>query len=373
MTTVAQHLQRLWCRMRKPVAPAAAGQSPSPGPSPLSDPGPGPVPGPAPATVADSTEQALPAPPGTAGAIPTILQSQNQPGQPGQGLHLHGQSQHFALWGSTRVGRSHAAHGKPCEDSVAARFTAQGALHAALADGVSSGARGDVASQAMVQFAVALPVVFAPAPGFAPGPQAQAARSDFHAVADCTTHPTQQHLAEQLAQADVHVAQALAAAAPGRSGATTSAAVWVGANGLAWFNRVGDCRVWHWRTAPGAAGDVTLTLAAQDQTFTALGEDPPPGVPPHNPARMVGNGRIGQPEVQALQLQPGDGLLLSSDGLHDVLSPDHLRRAIAHAQRRGATLRHLGRLLQRLARLRGSTDDIALIVLRWGPAGQTSA
>ena len=269
-------------------------------------------------------------------AAPTILQSQSQHGQPGQWLHLHGQSPQFALWGSTRVGRSHVACGKPCEDSVAASFSAQGALHAALADGVSSGARGDVASQAMVQFAVALPV-----PCF----DGQAT----HLVTQQTTHhAAQQHLAEQLAQADLHVAQALAAAAHGRSGATTSAAVWVAANGLAWFNRVGDCRVWHWRGVPGAAGDVSLTLCAQDQTFTALGEDPPPGVPPHNPARMVGNGRIGQPEVQALQLQPGDGLLLSSDGLHDLLSPDDLRQAIARAQSRGATLQHLGRLLERL-------------------------
>ena len=337
MTHWAQHLQHLWGRLRKPVAAAAAGSSP--GTCPLSGPGAGP--GPAPATVVDSAALAAPA----------IQQSQSQHGQPGQWLHLHGQSPHFALWGSTRVGRSHAARGKPCEDSVAACFTDQGALHAALADGVSNGARGDVASQAMVQFAVALPV-----PCF-----------DEQA----TQHAAQQHLTEQLAQADIHVAQALAAAAQGRSGATTSAAVWVAANGQAWFNRVGDCRVWHWRSGPGAAGDVSLTLCTQDQTFTALGEDPPPGVPPHNPARMVGNGRIGQPEVQALQLQPGDGLLLSSDGLHDVLSPDQLRQAIARAQGRGATLQHLGRLLQRLARRRGSTDDIALIVLRWGPGGLT--
>ena len=186
MSHWAQHLQHLWGRLLKPVAAVAAGSSP----------------GPAPATGVDSA----------ALAAPTILQSQSQHGQPGQWLHLHGQSPQFALWGSTRVGRSHVACGKPCEDSVAASFTAQGALHAALADGVSSGARGDVASQAMVQFAVALPV-----PCF----DGQAT----HLVTQQTTHhAAQQHLTEQLAQADLHVAQALAAAAHGRSGATTSAA-----------------------------------------------------------------------------------------------------------------------------------------------------
>ena len=211
----------------------------------------------------------------------------------------------------------------------------------------------------------------APPPGYPlPAPAVAASATTLAATHAATVQP----LAQQLAQADLHVAQAqalalaLAAAAYGRSGATTSAAAWVAANGLAWFNRVGDCRVWHWRGVPGAAGDVSLTLCAQDQTFTALSEDPPHGVPPHNPARMVGNGRIAQPEVQALQLQPGDGLLLSPDGLHDLLSPDELRQAIARAQGRGATLQHLGRML---ARRRGSTNDIALIVRRWGPAGQT--
>lgn len=325
MTAWAQHLQRLWQRMqphRSPDQPLAAPAGPSLG---------------------------LP-------LVPFVVQQ----GQPGQWQHLQAQSSHFSLWASTRVGRRHAAAEQACEDSVAACFTPTGALHVALADGVSSGARGDVASAALVSMAVALPVVYPPAPGFAAGSGAEADLQAAH-----------QHLVQRLAQADEQVAQALDQAAPGRSGATTGAAAWVSSSGLGWFTRVGDCRVHHWRSAPAAAtglpAGVVLTLAATDQTFALLDEAPPPGVPPHNPARMVGNGRMGQPEVQALQLQPGDGLLLSSDGLHDVLGTDLLCAAIARVQAGSGALPQLGRLLERLARQRGSRDDIALVLLRWWP------
>ena len=265
----------------------------------------------------------------------------------------------WALAVGTWVGRRHAQHGLPCEDTAAWRITPGGAAHLVVADGVSSGARGDVASAALASHVLGLEPAY-PSPASAtlgPGESAQDA------------------LAQQVLASDTVVQAALAAASPGRSGATTFAAVWLNAQGQGWFSRVGDCRLYLWRWQPGVDGNpgLTLTQATQDQTFAALDEPPPPGVPPDNPARMVGNGCIGAPDVLALQLAAGAGLLLCSDGVHDVLSADQLHRLIAHGLARGRPLPAVARLLARLARCSGSRDDIGIAMLVYQPGNASPA
>lgn len=270
----------------------------------------------------------------------------------------------WAVAAGTWVGRRHAQHGLLCEDTAAWRITPGGAAHLVVADGVSSGARGDVASAALAGHVLALePAYLMPAdlsaasPTLGPGESAQDA------------------LAQQVLASDAVVQAALAAASPGRSGAATFAAVWLDAQGQGWYSRVGDCRLYRWRWQRGVGGRpaLTLTQASQDQTFVALGEPPPPGVPPYNPARMVGNGCIGAPEVLALQLAAGDGLLLCSDGVHDVLSVEVLQRVVAHGLQRGRPLQSVARLLARLARSSGSRDDIGIAMAVYQPGGASPA
>lgn len=264
----------------------------------------------------------------------------------------------WSLAALTWVGPRHAQHGLPCEDTAAWRVTPGGAAHLVVADGVSAGARGDAASAALAMHLLGLDLAGPqrPDPSSSP-PTPGVAESE------------QEALARQVLAADAVVQAALDLASPGRSGAATFVAVWIDAQGQGWASRVGDCRLYLWRWYPGADGKpgLALTQATQDQTFAALGEAPPPGVPPHNPARMVGNGHIGQPEVQALQLAAGDGLLLCSDGVHDVLSADALQRVLAHGLARGRPLQAVAGLMARLARRGGSRDDIGIALLAYRP------
>src|SRR6185295_10658791 len=59
---------------------------------------------------------------------------------------------------------------------------------------------------------------------------------------------------------------------------------------LAW---VGDCRVYRLR----AGSDAPIDALTQDDTFARLAETPPAGSTPDDPARMVGNGAVAQPNV----------------------------------------------------------------------------
>ncbi|MFI4925818.1 MAG: PP2C family protein-serine/threonine phosphatase, partial [Vicinamibacteria bacterium] len=77
---------------------------------------------------------------------------------------------------------------------------------------------------------------------------------------------------------------------------------------VAW---VGDCRAWRVR-----AGDEPAELLTVDDTYRNLAEAPPPGGSPDDPARMVGNGAVDLPNVRCVALEPGERIVLASDGVH---------------------------------------------------------
>lgn len=229
-----------------------------------------------------------------------------------------------------------------CEDAAQVRFTDGGGLHAALADGVSQGARGDLASGVLVHHCVALE----------PGRHGRG--------------PTATEIGGCLEAAEVRVRNALAAVTDER-GAATLAAVWLDSEGEARLTHVGDCRIYGWRQE--ASGRVLLRALSEDQSYRLLREPPPPGCSPDNPARMVGVGALGEPPCTALRLYPGDGLLLCSDGLHDVLDGEALADAMASAfeyPHRDDALAILAAHLARRAQSLGSEDDIGVLLLQWG-------
>ena len=228
-------------------------------------------------------------------------------------------------------------------------------VHAALADGVTHGAAGDVAAAALARH-------------WLRGPAAGQSQLDF------------------LAQADNAVAQAIAALGPA-PGTATGAACWLGPDGRGTLTRIGDCRALLARRSAAAGLDMprwrVLPLTT-DQSYAAqMSQMPqyahlppeqwPAGIDPDQPACMAGIGRFGTPETFALAMQPGELLLLCSDGLHSVLDTAELQ-ALFDARLPGATaaasahtLLALADDLVQTAALRGSDDDItALLLARCG-------
>ena len=227
-------------------------------------------------------------------------------------------------------------------------------VHAAVADGVTHGAAGDVAAAALARH-------------WLRGPATSQSQLDF------------------LAQADSAVAQALALLGPA-PGAATGAACWLGPDGRGTLTRIGDCRALlaqrnahddgpaAWRVMPLTTDQSYAAQMSQMPQYADLPpEQWPAGIDPDQPACMAGIGRVGTPETFALALQPGELLLLCSDGLHSVLDtaelqalfdariPDDAAAASAH------TLLALAHDLVQTAALRGSDDDItALLLARCG-------
>lgn len=241
-------------------------------------------------------------------------------------------------------------HHRVCEDALHARVTAGGGLHAAVADGVSGGASGDVAARELVTHIVAMPPIRLRHPQ---GPQ------------------------RWLEQADAAVVRALVPYTGGAPGAATLAAAWLDADGGGFIAHVGDCRLYRWSWS--GQGGLQLHALTRDQTYARYRERPPRGVPPDNPARMIGIGGLGPPEIQPLQLAAGDGLLLCSDGLHKTLDGQALAHELADRMPPANTaggLDILARALAERAVELGSDDDVAVLLVQWqpdqgtGPSGQ---
>jgi protein phosphatase len=127
-----------------------------------------------------------------------------------------------------------------------------------------------------------------------------------------------------------------------------SAATWL----TAW---VGDCRVY--RFSPEGAGRVELLT--RDDTFAHLGETPPPGGSPGDPARMVGNGATTGANVVVHGLERGELLALCSDGVHKHLDDADWCRILAAP----LPLERRGEALVALARAHGSVDDATVLLL----------
>jgi PPM family protein phosphatase len=121
---------------------------------------------------------------------------------------------------------------------------------------------------------------------------------------------------------------------------------------IAW---VGDCRVYR----IGTETSESAQLLTVDDTYRHLSESPPPGGSHDDPARMVGNGAVSEPNVGRIVLRSGEMLLICTDGVHKHVDPRDLGRVL----RGSAPLaRRCGRLLA-LARAHGSLDDATVLVV----------
>jgi serine/threonine protein phosphatase PrpC len=163
-------------------------------------------------------------------------------------------------------------------------------------------------------------------------------------------------LSNALLDADREVARDMAKHTAESGAATVALCVATGHPLSRWLIAwVGDCRIYRVRTAQ----DEPALLLTRDDTYAHLGETPPSGGSPDDPARMVGNGAVDAPNVASVQLADDEMLVLCSDGLHKYVGP----REIQHQLRARAPLaRRCGRLVE-LARLHGTTDDATVLAI----------
>lgn len=205
-----------------------------------------------------------------------------------------GRSSEWAWAGASRVGKRHLSANGVCEDALGSLLSHSGRLHLALADGVSGGARGDVAANALVNYALAYQ------------------GSGLDNVA---------RWMEEGAEAAVNGALRKRTSAPG---ATTFACAWLMSDGAGLVTRVGDCRIYVWGALAGQS--LLLEQVLPDQTLAYMGHvsllHPQAG----NPAHMVGNGGMGQLEWRKINIPQQGGLLICSDGLHGAICDSALKK-----------------------------------------------
>ena len=127
---------------------------------------------------------------------------------------------------------------------------------------------------------------------------------------------------------------------------------------VAW---VGDCRAY--RFAPGDAA--AIELLTRDDTFAHLGEAPPPGGAPGDPARMVGNGATIGANAISLGLARGELLVLCSDGVHKHLDDADWCRVLGAP----LPLARQADALVAIARAHGSVDDATVLLLQRSDPG----
>src|SRR5437763_1499780 len=178
---------------------------------------------------------------------------------------------------------------------------------------------------------------------------------ELHASLD-HRHVDESAIRDALLRADREVGRSIASETRASGAATVALCAGCGRLLSKWLIAwVGDCRVYRLSTAT----DQPAELLTVDDTYRQLREMPPPGGSSDDPARMVGNGAVLEPNVGQAVLGRGEMLLICSDGVHKHLGPRDLGRVMRGA----APLARRCRRLVALARARGSSDDATVLVV----------
>lgn len=135
----------------------------------------------------------------------------------------------------------------------------------------------------------------------------------------------------------------------------------------AWYASVGDSRLYRWRGG-------TLTQLSQDDSWASTmlraGADPrmvSQHEMRHMLTRALGTSQALDVAVAAVDLQPGDVLLLCSDGLHGPVGDDQLGAVLQSA---GADLEACTAALVEAANAAGGPDNVTAVLVRYdGPEG----
>jgi protein phosphatase len=163
-----------------------------------------------------------------------------------------------------------------------------------------------------------------------------------------------------MLEADRAIARRIVELTPAPGAATVALCAPLNAVGSKWLIAwVGDCRVY--RLCEDAGHSVELLT--RDDSYRHCNERPPSGGSLDDPARMVGNGATGGPNVQVHELALGELLVLCSDGVHKHVGTAAWARAATRASPMAG--RCAGLIAD--ARANGSIDDATVLMLRRVP------
>jgi protein phosphatase len=130
--------------------------------------------------------------------------------------------------------------------------------------------------------------------------------------------PDADRIQQALIEADQAIAQRLQQEGHG-PGAAVCAAVWlIDAKTSSWLAMtVGDCKV---MVAARHGNFWQLRWSSLNQSYAQCGLPPPEGIDPASPANMVGCGVAFPALIEPITLQPGERLLMCSDGFYNAFS-----------------------------------------------------
>jgi serine/threonine protein phosphatase PrpC len=173
-----------------------------------------------------------------------------------------------------------------------------------------------------------------------------------------------QTIRSALLVADREVARMIATHTDAAGAATVALCASVDEASTRWLVAwVGDCRVYRVK----ARGDGDAQALTRDDTYRHLCELPPPGGSPDDPARMIGNGAVADPNVIEATLGDGEMLVLLTDGVHRLVRARDIARLVGGGS---APLARRCTQLVALARARGSVDDATALVVHRTPGSQ---
>ena len=162
-----------------------------------------------------------------------------------------------------------------------------------------------------------------------------------------------------LKEADQAIAQRLQQEGQG-PGAAVCAAVWlIDAQTSSWLAMtVGDCKV---MVAAREGNAWQLRWSSPNQSYAQCGLPPPEGVDPASPANMVGCGMAFPALIEPITLQPGERLLLCSDGFYNAFSDAALCALLGDATVPLAP--QMAQHWAEQAQQQGAHDDVTVLVV----------
>lgn len=181
--------------------------------------------------------------------------------------------------------------------------------------------------------------------------------------------PNPQSLDALLKKADKDIAFALSRRGLG-AGASVFAAAWIddGADGQHPVQirvaHAGDCKLLHLRPTPSGAWNIIWQTI--DQSYTQLGIPPPTGISAASPANMIGCGMSAPASCNTLLMEPGDRLLLCSDGAQPLLNPNWLTQWMKCFP--APLTPPVAQVWCEKAMNLGNQDDVSILLLEYRPS-----
>lgn len=181
--------------------------------------------------------------------------------------------------------------------------------------------------------------------------------------------PSEEWMRQAIAEANRAILEQAARSAALRGMGTTLTAVVVGEAGRATIGHVGDSRAYLLRSGRLALLTCDHTVAQRYVDEGRLGPVEARVHPMrHLLTRALGARRRVEADVVKTELEPGDLLLLCSDGLTGMVPDADLEALLS----RGEPLPELARRLVEAANLRGGEDNVTVVLVRFMGEAQLS-